>query len=990
MPKKLFYLLFLSFFSLSYSQSVTQKFTEAMEEYYQARYADAYLIFQDVSDDYGIDDELYASAKYYAADALIKLGEKEKAAIELEFIVNHIIWSNFRENAFYQLGLIYFSTKLYSTARERFLSLLKEFHGSKYTGSAMYWIGESFAEEDKLDDAIDFLQKAIEDKESNNFRDYSIYAIASVYERKGDYEEAVKYYDQLLSYYRNSTLLVSAQIRIGISYFYLKDYQSSILELNNPMLNDLPNDLYAESLYILANSYYRVQEYSDAEKIYTMVMEKFPKSEVIRDIKYGLAWSLFQQKKYSYAFIIFDNLSEGDDSIAVESYFWKAEAKRYSGKNNEAIGIYKALLSEFPSSYIIPRVENQLGLLYFNENDLNLSKRYLLIAATSEEIIVQARALTLLGEIELNKKQFASAKNYFNSAVTISSEKSEVRLRAMLGLGSAMFYLGNNDEAILYLNEILAASADFERDRVIYYLAENYFAKKKYSEALNRYKVIDTRDDDIKRLSLYGTAYSYFNLGEYDNAALRFSEYIKLYPGDERITDARLRLADSYFGSKNFTASSRVYNQLFSSDKLSLDDPYAYYQYAQSLYKSGKTESAINKFSTLQKKYPYSKYGDVSLYTIGWIRFQKNDYESAIDDYRNVMSVYSNTSLAPAIYYSIGDAFFNMGRYDSAIVNYRKVLTNYPSSSYVFDAVNGIQYSYVVKGHPEKAVALIDGFVEQNPSLKFSDQVYFKKGELYYSQRDYENAKESYKDFIVKFNKSSLVPEAYYWVGKSADNLEQYDDAIFYFNTLFQKFPKSEISSSAVLELGSIYNSLENYDAEINIYNEALTKLKGSSAIPEILYMKGMTFILTDSLQQAYNVFSDVSFYYRESIFADKSKFEMGLIDLAAKRFENSDKFFLEISEKRNDNFGAKAQYYYGLSLYEQENINEAISALVRIRTVFHDYDEWLSKSYLLLGDCYAKLNDKRKAEEMYRTVISKHRSDELGNEARAKLKDLK
>ncbi len=990
MQKKLFYLLFVTFYSLSYSQSVTQKFTEAMEEYYQARYADAYLIFQDVSDDYGIEDELYASAKYYAADALIKLGEKEKAAIELEFIVNHIIWSNFREKAFYQLGLIYFDTELYSTARERFLSLLKEFPGSKYTGSAMYWIGESFSEEDKLDDAIDFLQKAIGDKESNNFRDYSIYAIASVYERKGDYEEAVKYYDQLLSYYRNSTLLVSAQIRIGISYFYLKDYQSSILELNNPMLNDLPDDLYAESLYLLANSYYRVQEYPNAEKVYTNLMEKYPESEVIRDAKYGLAWSLFQQKKYNYAFIIFNNLSEGDDSIAVESYFWKAEAKRYSGKNNEAIGIYKDLLAEYPSSYIIPRVENQLGLLYFKENDLNLSKRYLLIAATSEEIIVQARALTLLGEIELYKKQFASAKNYFNSAVEISNDKSDVRLRAMLGLGSAMFYLGNNDEAILFLNEILAASADFERDRVIYYLAENYFAKGKYQEALNRYEVIDTRDDDIKRLSLYGTAYSYFNLGEYDNAALRFSEYIKLYPGDERITDARLRLADSYFGSKNFTASSRVYNQLFSSSKLSLDDPYAYYQFAQSLYKSGKTESAINKFSTLQKKYPYSNYGDVSLYTIGWIRFQENDYESAINDYRNVMSVYSSTSLAPAIYYSIGDAFFNMGRYDSAIVSYRKVLTNYPSSNYVFDAVNGIQYSYVVEGHPEKAVALIDGFVAQNPSLKFSDQVYFKKGELYYSQRDYENAKESYKDFIVKFNKSSLVPEAYYWIGKSADNLEQYDDAIFYFNTLFQKFPKSEISSSAVLELGSIYNLLKNYEAEINVYNEALTKLKGSSAIPEISYMKGMTLILSDSLQQAYDVFSDVSFYYRESIFADKSKFEMGLIDLAAKRFENSDKFFLEIAEKRNDDFGAKAQYYYGLSLYEQENINEAISALVRVRTVFSDYDEWLSKSYILLGDCYVKLNDKRKAEEMYRTVISKHRSDELGNEARAKLKNLK
>ena len=988
MLNKLIFLLFIIFTS-SNSQSVSQKFAGAMEQYYQERYASAYNLFRDISDDYGIDDELYASAKYYAADALIKLGEKDQAAAELEYIVNQINWSNFREEALYHLGLIYFDNQKYSTARLRFTTLLKEFPEGKYSGSAMYWIGESFAEEDKLDDAEDFLLKAIEDGASNNFKDYSIYTLAAVYERKGEYEKAVKYYDELLSYYRRSPLLVSAQIRIGFCYFYLKDYQSSILELNNPILDDLPNDQYTESLFLLANSHYRVQEYSEAERVYSELVEKFPESDVRKDAKYGLAWSLFQQRKYDEAFNIFDNLSVDDDSIAVESFFWKAESKRYSGKNEEAINIYRDLLTEHPKSFIVPRVEYELGLLYFDLHDLTLSKRYLLTAASSEETKVRSRAFTLLGEIELNNKQYASAKNYFEPVLNYTDAGSDIQLRSMLGLGSALYYLGRHDEAIQHLNLILASSPDFERDRVIYYLAENYFSKQNYSEALKRYQVINTQDDEIKKMSLYGSAYCYFNLGDYDNSAFRFSEFTKIYPEDARITDAKLRLADSYFGSKNYKSASDVYKQLFSSRNFTLDDPYAYYQYAQALYKSGRTESAINEFTALQRKYPNSKYGDVSLFTIGWIRFQQNDYRTAINDYRNVMMVYKNTSLSPAIYYSIGDAFFNMEHYDSAIVNYRKVLSDYPSSSYVFDAVNGIQYSYVVKNQPEKAIAQIDGFVAQNPSLKFSDQVYFKKGELYYSQREYADAKESYKDFIVKFNKSKLVPEAYYWIGKCSDNLEEYEEAIFYFNTVFQKYPTSEISGSAVLEMGTIHNSLKSYESAIAIYNEAIKTIKGSSAIPEILYMKGMTYINADSLQQAYEVFTDVSYYYRESIFADKSKFEMGMIDLAAGRYENSDKYFLEISENRNDDFGAKAQYYYGQSLYEQGNIAESISALVRVRTVFSNYDEWLTKSYILLGDCYVELDDKRKAEEMYRTVISKHRNDIFGQEAREKLRNL-
>lgn len=990
MQKKLIFIFTLLLVVSVYSQTVPEKFSAGMEKYEQGRYADSYTLFKSAAENYGIEDELYASALYYAAQSLIKLGEKDEAAAELEFIVNNINWSNFREEAYYYLGLIYFDYKKFSIARARFESLLEEFPGRKFSGSALYWIGESYAAEDKLDDAIEFLLKAVDDKANNNFRDYSIYTLATVYEKKGDYENAVKYYDRLLSYYRDSPLLVSAQIRIGICYFYLKDYQSSILELNNPLLSNLSPELYSESLYLLANSYYRVEEYENAERIYTRLIKEYPSNKVMRDAQYGLGWSFFQQEKYNDAYRVFNFLSAEDDSTGIESFFWKAEARRYAGKDEEALIIYKQFLEKYPASNIIPRVKYQLGLLYFNKNNIELAKRYLIPAASGKDNTVRAKAYTLLGEIELDKKQYVFAENYFEPVLGISDNTTDTFHRALLGLAVSLYYLENYSAALEYLNELMALSPGFERDRVNYYLAEIYFAKENYKEALLRFKAIETESEEIKRLALYGKAYCYFNLGDYDNAALQFSEFLRIYPNDKRSVDAKLRLADSYFGSKNFTASSKVYRDLFSSKGLPLDDPYAYYQFAQALYKSGKNEKAIKEFTNLQKKFPKSSYADVSLYTIGWIHFQNSEFSRAIDEYRSVLQTYKSTSLGPIVYYSIGDAFFNMGKYDSAIVNYKMVLTNYPSSQFIFDAVNGIQYSYVALNKPESAVDLIDAFIAQNPSLNFSDQIFFKKGEIYYSEKNYEKAKESYKDFIAKFPDSKLVPEAYYWIGKSAENLEKYEEAIFYFNTTFQKYPKNEIAASAVLEMGSIHNKLENYSGAISTYDEALEKLKGSSSIPEIMFMKGQTYIKMDSLQQAYEVFSDVSYYYRETIFADNSKIEMGTIDLAAGRYENAEQYFLDIAEKRSDNLGAKAQYFYGLSLFEDGKVTEAISALVRVRTVFSSYDEWLTRSYMLLGDCYVKLNDKQKAEEMYRTVIRKHKNDDFGKEAMDKIRNLK
>ncbi|MCZ7613308.1 MAG: tetratricopeptide repeat protein [Ignavibacteriaceae bacterium] len=488
----------------------------------------------------------------------------------------------------------------------------------------------------------------------------------------------------------------------------------------------------------------------------------------------------------------------------------------------------------------------------------------------------------------------------------------------------------------------------------------------------------------------YSKGYCQFNLGNYSNAAYLFSEFIQNYPDDFRMTDAKLRLADSYFGSKNFAAASKIFKEVFKSGKFSSDDPYTYFQYAQALYKSGESNAAIDEFRNLQKKFPDSKYGESSLFTIGFIRFQEGEFEEAINDYRMVMQIYKKSSLTPAVYYSIGDAYFNLGEYDSAIVNYRNVLAKYPSSEYAYDAINGMQYSYVAAGRSNEAINLIDRYVSQNPNLKFSDQIYFKKGEIYYSQRDYENAKLSYQEFLVRYPKSSFVPEAYYWLGKSSQNLKQDDEAIFYFSKVFDNYPGSESAAVSVIELGKMYEAKGNYQAGIDVLERASSKLKDSPRLPEVLFLKGSAYIKVDDVQKAYATFEELAMYHPETVFADRGKIEMGLIDLAISRFNEADKNFLDVAGRRTDDLGAKAQYQYGVSLFEQGKYSEAVSALVRVRTVFSQYEPWISRSYLLMGDCYVKMNDKRQAEEMYRVVVTKHKGNELGEEARQKINKLK
>jgi TolA-binding protein len=983
-------ILLLGFITYSSGQSLSEKFDLAMNSYNSSQYVEANRLFDEFIKKHTELDELYATAEYFSAMALLKTGNIDASAVRFEYFVKNYVWSAFRDKSLYELGLIYYDRKNYTSSRLNLKKLIDEYPESDYSGSALYWIGDSYSRENKLEDAVNLLLQAIQDKKNNKFIDYTIYTLASVYEKMEDYEAAVQYYDQLISYHKDSPLVNSARIRIGVCYFKLKDYQTSIIELNNPVLSGLPADLYSESLYLLANSYYRVQDYSKAEKIYKEIVQNYPSASILSETKYGLAWAYFQQKKYNDAFKVFNSLSDDTDTLAVKSFYWKGESKRYAGQESDALDIYFEFLKRFPDSKLSEGVWYQIGVLYYNSKKNDLAEKYLSNAVNSYDNSVKARAFTMLGEISLQKKDYPAAKGYFDNALNVPNLEVRLQSRSLLGLGLAYYYLNKYQDALASLTEIDVKDPDFEKNKLNFFIAENMFALGNYEKAIIRYNNVELEDNEFGSQALYGKAYCLFNLKKYEPAAESFSEFIKKFSSDAKIKDARLRLADCYYGSKNYSSASLIYKDLFNSGKTGLDDPFTYYQYAQSLYKGGDAGQAIMEFRNLQQKFPASPYADKSLYLIGWINFRQNNYIGAVNEYSNVLLVYPSTLLRPVVYNSIGDTYYRKGEYDSAIVNYRRVLSEFPTSNNVLDAIIGMQYAYIAQGKPERAVSLINEFVSQNPKSDISDRLYFRKGELYYSMKQYDQAKICYNEFITSFPHSSLVPDAWYWMGKSCRNLGKDDEAIQYYNKSFEDFPEKETVVSSVIEMVAIYNNRKDYNSAVDLLDKSLDKLSKSPRLAELKFIKAETLISKGDINGAYEVFADIVQNYSGNIFADKSKIELGLIDLAAKRYDNASIYFKDLSESRNDELGAKAQFYLGELYADQDQYPEAATAFVRVKTGFPNYDEWLTRSYLKLGDVYIEMKDYNKAQEMFKIVLAKHKGDAYGKEARIKLRALK
>ena len=100
----------------------------------------------------------------------------------------------------------------------------------------------------------------------------------------------------------------------------------------------------------------------------------------------------------------------------------------------------------------------------------------------------------------------------------------------------------------------------------------------------------------------------------------------------------------------------------------------------------------------------------------------------------------------------------------------------------------------------------IDDFINKNPSSKYSDQIFLKKGDLYYSITKYDSAVKAYKEFLSRYSQSPLVPNAYYWIAKSLVNLKNNSEATTNYLLARQKSLKTEVGISATIDLAKIYS----------------------------------------------------------------------------------------------------------------------------------------------------------------------------------------
>jgi TolA-binding protein len=708
-----------------------------------------------------------------------------------------------------------------------------------------------------------------------------------------------------------------------------------------------------------------------------------------REAQYGIAWCKFQKEKYDSSFAIFESLSGGKDSLAEASYFWKGETKRYLKKFEESAKILEQFLTKYPNSSYFELAKMSYATALFDLKQFTKAFELFSQLRNSQNNGIKAKANIFLGEINSNKKNYVEAITNFEVATQVSPLKSNLKARGQLGLGVCYFLMESYDKAYDILRDLEGKMTNFEPDIYNFYLGEVQFIKAKYREAIDYYSKVKTENGVFGKLSLYGKAYGYFNIKDYQNAKYTFADFISRFPKDDKIIDAKVRLAESNYATRDFENAAKIYDNLLEGSDES-DKNLLRYNYALTLYNMNKNEDAIKELKKVIKDAKGTQLEENSRFMIGWFYFKSQQYDKALSGYKDFLENSEDSVIVPLVYYNMGDCYYNLEKFPEAANYYQKVLVNFPHSSQVYDAFNGLYFSFFAQGMQDSALVLIENFLTDNQKLKDADRLYLKRAELFFNSGNFDRAKENYLTFIDIYPSSQYLADAYYWLGKTYQAAGEKSQAINTFGWVLEKYDSTSFASLASVELAYIYIEQEMLDSASSIINSAIKKYPNDQKIPELKYLKGLYLMAIKDTLSAYDQFDEVISTYVGNQFADKSYIEKGKIELNSRRFDNAIAAFSGVSARREDIIGAEAQYLLGTAYNEKGEYKNAITAFVRVESVFAEFNDWLAKSYLNLADVYIKLKDSKKAITILEKLVEKHPDDSYGKEANKKLKDLR
>lgn len=990
----LFLLVYLTIFNANaqetaYRMPPSETYRNAMTLFEQQNFGAARQLFaQSMNEEMNSQGAFYENASYYSIVCAVELEDKDAYNQALLFA------SSYPESAWipsikFELGQLLFKGKNYDEAIE----MLQQISPQQLTAAQRieyyYQIGFCQMKLNKYDAAIASFSKIT--NSNTEFGRAANYYYAHLQYIKGNFDEALKSFKTIENDRRFKKYVPNYLMHI----YYVQGQFEKVVDEGKLYFNTADRTTKAELARLLGNAYYNLKDYEHALEYYT-IYENSGKREAGAGEQYRIGYTKFITGNEKSAIGNFQEATKEGGVMEQNGWYHlgfcylKTDQQKFA--QNAFLKAYKLksdpqLTSDALFNYIKTTID--LGGDPYNDP-----------VATIEEFISENPGSTEINEAYAMLSQLYLSSRNFDAAIR-SIEKSGHPNRQLQKVYQQITY----NQGIEYFNRgsYIDANNYFEKSQTypinsrlmalsIFWQGDAYYRTKQYDLALRKFsaflKMPESSQTIFVPVARYNIAYAAFNQKQYSLAISDFEKFLASSPSQKNlVSDAWLRLADSYFILARYSTAMQWYQKVINAG--STDADYALYQLAACYGSSGNFQQKTSTLTQLAEQYKRSTYYDDALYEIASTYLIMNDQKLAISSFSRLVKEKPSSILAKKALVKMGFIYYKNNQYNEAIKVLKQVVDSYPASLEAKEALNTLQSIYMDMGKVDQYLTYAKslGFVQISTSQE--DSLTFTTGENYYLNNDCGKAIPALNQYLKQYSNGGFLLDAYHYLTQCLEKSGQGSEALVIYEKIIV-LPENQYTSEALLKSARAAFDAADY-GKSQLYYDRLSKMDDNTNVwLESLDGMMQSAYLNGDYQKAKQAANEL--LKTDRVSADQIVNAHFLLANMAMKDNNTSqalKEFTITTSLSNGEKGAQSNYYAALLNYRLNKLEEAENLVYQLSEKYPTFNYWIAKAFILLADIYVGRDNIFQAEQTLQSVIENYQGEDLKKIAVEKLERL-
>ncbi|MFC5408279.1 tetratricopeptide repeat protein [Larkinella bovis] len=885
-------------------------------------------------------------------------------------------------------------------------------------------LGKYYFDKGDYDRAITFLEKAIRQNQNAYGQAESKYLLAMAYYSKQDLRNALPLLNQIKSD-PGLAQAPSASYYAGVINFRQGNYREAVadfkrIEQNPTYQNEVPNWIvqsmykagqydqllaYAQPLLqrnrgnaaqladvalFTAEVLYKKGDYGKAIPFYKQYSNVKGRG-VAPAVQFRYGDALFKTGDYQGAIAALKNVSAGKDTIAQYSAYRLGISYLQTANPSFALNAFdqSARLNfnrEIQEESVFNHAKLQLDL----NNGGEAVKEFTDFLKRYPNSKFENESNELLSEAYFSSNNYTTAIAYIEGLKRRTPRINASYQRITYNQAVNDFNAERYDQAIANFDKSLKNPVDTElRNSALFWKAETYSAQRKYDEAIPLYQQAlrgSNVSAELQGKSLYALGYAAYNKKNYSQAVTYFRDFIAKSGSSDKqaLEDATVRVADSYFATKNYNEAMRYYDNAIAQGRIDRD--YAAYQKGVILAFMERDTEAKAQFEAVLKQFPNSRYSDDALFQMANVDFEKGAYQASIRGFSRLINDKPKSYLIPAALLKRATASTNLQLYEPAIQDYRRILDQYGGSPSASGALLGLQNALSDAGRSEEFSSTLSTYKRNNPGNTDLQKVEFENAKGLYFNEKYTQAVPTLQAFIDDNPNSPLAYEARYYLADSYYRSGDLPNALKNYYAVMAE-NKSDFVTRAAARAADVERQQKNYPRAIRNYRTVLAQSKSKNeqsqavlGLMETYYATGnndSTQVLAREVLLMGNVVPGAQ---------NRAQLMLGKVAYAKGDYKQATTEFEKTIALAKDEQGAEANFWLADMLYRTKKYKESIDVLLRFNSDFAQYDYWKGKGFILVAENNVAQNEIAQAKAVLNSIIENAENQEIIAEAKQKL----